>query len=163
MEGTVRRLIPCAVFAVLLGGCAQPQAQPQPAVGAAAPATWTVPDKYAFTLTSECGERALLGTFRVTVVGDEVTRAEGLDDAARRALMLRLANLVPTLHQLEAQAEAAKKDGADVVEVEREPSDAHPTRIMIDRSSAAEDDEECYTIRDYTIGLAAEPSATPSR
>ncbi|MEV4637661.1 DUF6174 domain-containing protein [Actinoplanes sp. NPDC049548] len=155
----MRRLIPCAVLAALLGGCAEPQ----PSVVNEAPPTWKVPDKYAFNLTSECGEQPLIGKFRVTVVGDKVTRAEGLDDPARRALMLRLANLVPTLRQLEAQAETARQKGADVVEVEREPSDAHPTRIMIDPSSEAQDDEQCYTIQDYTIGLAAEPSATPSR
>src|SRR5207253_1605245 len=128
VEGTVRRLIPCAVLAALLGGCAEPG----PNITSASPPTWQVPDKYAFTLTSECGEQPLVGRFRVTVVGDKVTRAEGLDDPARRALMLRLANLVPTLHQLEAQADTAKRDGADVVEVQREPADAHPTRIMID-------------------------------
>ncbi|BCJ52609.1 hypothetical protein Asp14428_40840 [Actinoplanes sp. NBRC 14428] len=155
----MRRLVPCALLSLLLGGCGEPG----PSVMNEAPATWTVPDKYAFTLTSECGERALIGRFRVTVVGDKVIHAEGLDDSARRALLLRLADLVPTLRQLEKQAETARGEGADVVQVDREPSDAHPTRIVIDPSSAATDDEECYTIQDYTIGLAAEPSATASR
>ncbi|ROP30540.1 DUF6174 domain-containing protein [Couchioplanes caeruleus] len=155
----MRRLFPCAALAVLLGGCAGnvPSGMEEP------PTTWTVPGKYAFTLVSDCGERALIGKFRVTVESDKVTRAEGLDDAARRAMMLRLANLVPTLRQLEDEAETARREGAEVVQVERDISDAHPVRIVIDKSASAADDESCYTIEDYTIGLAAEPSATPSR
>ncbi|MFC3386409.1 DUF6174 domain-containing protein [Couchioplanes caeruleus subsp. azureus] len=155
----MRRLVPCAALAVLLGGCAGnvQSVMEEP------PTTWTVPGKYAFTLVSDCGERALTGKFRVTVESDKVTRTEGLDDAARRALMLRLAHLVPTLRQLEAEAETARREGAEVVQVERDLADAHPTRIMIDESATATDDESCYTIEDYTIGLAAEPSATPSR
>ncbi|MFI5494520.1 DUF6174 domain-containing protein [Actinoplanes sp. NPDC051859] len=154
----MRRLVSCAVLAVLLSGCAnaEPNVMNEP------PTTWSVPAKYVFTLTSDCGERALLGKFRVTVEGDEVVRTEGLDDAARRALMLRLANLVPTLQQLEAEAESARQKGAKV-EVERDLGDAHPTRITIDKSATVADDESCYTIQDYTIGLAPEPSASPSR
>ncbi|MEV6600182.1 DUF6174 domain-containing protein [Actinoplanes sp. NPDC051346] len=147
------------MLAVLLGGCANSE----PGVMSEPPTTWTVPGKYAFTLVSQCGKRALIGKFRVTVENDKVTRAKGLDDAARRALMLRLANLVPTLRQLEAEAEAARREGAEVVRVERDLIDAHPVQIMIDKSTAATDDESCYTIEDYTIGLAAEPSATASR
>jgi hypothetical protein len=128
-----------------------------------APLAWTVPAKYGFTLDSECGERALIGRFQVTVQDDKVVRAVGLDDAARRALMLRVADLVPTLRQLEAQAEKARSEGADVVEIERDVSDAHPTKITIDESRSAMDDEECYTIEDYTIGLAGEVSPSPSR
>jgi len=92
-----------------------------------------------------------------------VVHTEGLDDAARRALMLRMADLVPTLSQLEAQAETARREGADVVEVERDLGDAHPTKITIDPEQNAVDDEACYTIEDYTIGLAAGPSSSPSR
>lgn len=153
----MRRLVPYLTVATLLGGCGGTPAEP-----AEAPATWTPPDKYAFTLTSECGERALLGRFRVTVQAGKVTHAEGLDDGARRALMLRMADLVPTLQQLEEQAETSRAAGADVVQIERAPEDAHPVRISIDESGAV-DDEACYTIQDYTIGLAATPSASPSR
>ena len=157
----MRRLVPYVTLAALLGGCAN--AEPGGPAAAPAPVTWTAPDKYGFTLTSECGERALIGRFRVTVQAGRVTAAEGLDDAARRALMLRLADLVPTLQQLEEQAETSRAAGADVVQIDRAPEDAHPVRISIDHSTNAIDDEACYTIQDYTIGLAATPSASPSR
>jgi Family of unknown function (DUF6174) len=155
----VRRLLPYATLALLLGGCADAE----PVAPATAPATWTPPAKYAFTLGSECGERALIGRFRVTVADGRVTGTEGLDQAAKRALMLRIADLVPTLRQLEEEAATAQRAGAEVVRVERDPVDAHPVRITIDPSTNAIDDEACYTIQDYTIGLAATPSAPPSR
>nr|BFE76963.1 hypothetical protein GCM10020092_102640 [Actinoplanes digitatis] len=94
---------------------------------------------------------------------DKVVKSVGLDDAARRALMLRIADLVPTLKQLEEEAETARREGAAVVEVERDLSDAHPTKIVIDHSLSAVDDESCYTIEDYTIGLTQAPSPTPAR
>lgn len=154
----IKRVLPAVLLLTLTGACGS-----EPSVMEQAPTTWTVPAKYGFTLDSQCGERALIGRFQVTVQDDKVVRAEGLDDAARRALMLRVADLVPTLRQLEAQAEKARSEGADAVEIERDPIDAHPTKISIDESRNAVDDEECYTIEDYTIGLASEVSPSPSR
>jgi hypothetical protein len=155
----VKTVLPAILLLPLIGACAgeQTNAAPEPA------ATWSAPAKYAFTLSSQCGERALIGRFRVTVQDDKVTHAEGLDDAARRALMLRMADLVPTLRKLEAEAETARTEGADVVEVERAPGDAHPTEITIDQSRDAVDDEACYTIEDYTIGGSGGPMPSPSR
>jgi hypothetical protein len=155
----VKTVLPAMLLLTLTGACAGEE----PSVMKEAPTTWTVPAKYGYTLDSQCGERALIGRFKVTVVDDKVVHTEGLDDAARRALMLRVAGLVPTLRQLEAEAEDARSKGADVVEIERELSDAHPTKITIDESREAEDDESCYTIEDYTIGLAGDPSPSPSR
>ncbi|MEU7903955.1 DUF6174 domain-containing protein [Actinoplanes sp. NPDC049118] len=155
----LRTVLPGIALLALSGACAGTE----PSVMNEAPTTWTVPAKYGFTLASDCGERALVGRFKVTVVDDKVVHAEGLDDSARRALMLRLADLVPTLKQLEAEAETARREGADVVEVERDLSDAHPTKIVIDKSLSAVDDESCYTIEDYTIGLTQAPSPTSSR
>jgi hypothetical protein len=155
----VKTVLPAMLLLTLTGACAGEE----PSVMKEAPTTWTVPAKYGYTLDSQCGERALIGRFKVTVVDDKVVHTEGLDDAARRALMLRVADLVPTLRQLEAEAEDARSKGADVVEIERELSDAHPTKITIDESREAEDDESCYTIEDYTIGLAGDPSPSPSR
>jgi hypothetical protein len=118
----------------------------------AASAAWTEPSRYKFTLTSSCGERALIGRFKVTVEGGLVTRNEGLDDSARRALMLRLAKLVPTLGDLEAEADTARKERADQVVVEVDPVDGHPTSIRIDHDANAIDDESCYDISDYSVG-----------
>ncbi|MET8153376.1 DUF6174 domain-containing protein [Actinoplanes sp. NPDC049668] len=154
-----RTVLPGILLLALSGACAAEE----PSVMNEGPATWTVPAKYGFTLASDCGERALIGRFQVTVVDDKVVHAVGLDDSARRALMLRLADLVPTLKQLEEEAETARREGAAVVEVERDPFDAHPTKIVIDESANAIDDESCYTIEDYTIGLTQAPSPSPSR
>ncbi|GAA3955398.1 hypothetical protein GCM10022629_80770 [Amorphoplanes auranticolor] len=156
----VKTVLPALVVLALTGGCAGQQAGVTPDPTATA---WTPPAKYGFVLSSQCGERALIGRFRVTVQDDKVVRAEGLDDSARRALMLRMADLVPTLRQLEAEAETARREGADVVEVERDSRDAHPTRITIDPSRDSEDDEACYTIEEYTIGLTGGSSPSPSR
>lgn len=153
----VKTVVPVTLLLTLTGACAG-----QPAGGEAPVPTWTAPAKYAFTLTSECGERALIGRFRVTV-RDDVAQAEGLDDSSRRALMLRMADLVPTLSELEDEAEIARRDGAEELTVERDPADGHATRITIDPRKNAIDDEACYTIEDYTIGLAGSPSPTPSR
>jgi hypothetical protein len=157
----VKTVLPAILLLALTGACAGEQEEPS--VFLEAPKTWTVPAKYGFTLDSQCGERALIGRFKVTVADDKVVHTEGLDDSARRALMLRLADLVPTLRQLEAEAETARGKGADVVQIERDVSDAHPTKITIDESTEATDDEACYTIEDYTIGLAGDPSPSPSR
>jgi hypothetical protein len=154
----IRTVLPGILLLTLSGACAGQE----PSVMAESPTTWTAPDKYGFTLDSECGERALIGRFRVTVVDGKVVHAEGLDDSARRALMLRLADLVPTLEQLEAEAETARREGVDIVKIERDPFDAHPTKIVIDESGSI-DEESCYTIEDYTIGLTGGPSPTPSR
>jgi hypothetical protein len=126
-----------------------------PAAPAAAPAAkgrWTEPPAYKFTLTSTCGERALIGRFRVTVTKGMVTRTAGLDDAARKALMLRLSRLVPTLGQLLDEADTARRNGADEVVVHVDPADGHPTSIRIDPSRDAIDDESCYDISDYSAG-----------
>jgi len=143
-----------------LGGCANQAANQtanQTDIVAAAPApagspAWTEPPSYKFTLTSSCGERALIGRFKVTVSQGFVTRDEGLDDAARRALMLRLSKLVPTLGELKAEADTARKEGADQVVVEVDPVDGHPTSIRIDPRANAIDDESCYDISDYSAG-----------
>jgi hypothetical protein len=155
----LRSVLPGIALLTLGAACAnaEPAGAPEPA------ATWTAPAKYGFVLDSQCGERALIGRFAVTVVDGKVSRATGLDDSARRALMLRLADLVPTLEQLEAEAVTARREGAEVAEVERDPADGHPTKITIDPSRNAVDDESCYTIEDYTIGLTRSVSPTPSR
>ncbi|MCA2214399.1 DUF6174 domain-containing protein [Jidongwangia harbinensis] len=149
-----------AILAVAATGCADRPGATAGAEPAASPPVWSEPSDYKFTFESSCGERALIGRFQVAVAGHKVARTEGLDDAGRRALMLRIANLVPTLGQMEDQAERARADGADQVTVDRDPADGHPTAIRIDASTGAVDDETCYTIADYTIG--GKPGSFPS-
>ena len=166
----IRNILTSVAAATLLGGCAnQTQAGEIQAgetqagetqAGAPAPAgsvqvataAWAEPDSYKFTLTSSCGERALIGRFKSTVKQGLVVETVGLDDSARRALMLRLSRLVPTLGQLAAQAETARKAGADTVVIKTDPTDGHPTSITIDPDARNIDDEQCYEISDYSVG-----------
>jgi hypothetical protein len=96
------------------------------------------------------------------VTAGAVTTTQGLDEAGRRALMLRIADLIPTLGKMLADAEQARANGADVA-IERDPADGHPTAIRIDPERNAVDDETCFSIFEYTIGGPARPGAVPSR
>ena len=151
-----------AILVVAAAGCANQPAGNAGGATAPSPPAWTEPADYKFSFESSCGEQALIGRFRATVTDRAVTRTEGLDDAGRRALMLRIANLVPTLGQMEEQAEQARADGAEVT-VDRDPADGHPTAIRIDPDRNTVDEETCYTISDYTIGGQPGPSAFPTR
>ena len=151
----------CAPGATPAAGPAPASAPASASASASAPA-WTEPANYRFTLESSCGEQPLTGRFRVDVADGVVDRARGLDEAGKRALMLRIAQLVPTLGQMVADAEQARADGAEVA-VERDPADGRPVAIRVDRDRNAADDETCYTISDYTIGGTAGPAPSPSR
>jgi hypothetical protein len=151
-----------------VAGCAQTGAGTAPGVSPASAAAsgarsvpgWSEPARYGFVLDSTCGERALIGRFRVAVVGGRVVRTEGLDDAAKRAVKLRLANLVPTLGQLVAEAQTAREDGAAVARTDVDPVDGHPTAITIDHSTDAVDDESCYLISEYTTEVTPTAGST---
>ncbi|MFM9594309.1 DUF6174 domain-containing protein [Streptomyces scabiei] len=115
-------------------------------VATPAPA-WTEPSAYRYTLASAEGERALIGTFEVTVRDGKVVRATGLDDSARRVVDHHL-SLVPTIAELLRQAEAARRDGADSVDVDY-ARNGRPTALSIDWDEDAIDDEEAYTLSGY--------------
>ncbi|WP_324618009.1 DUF6174 domain-containing protein [Streptomyces dysideae] len=83
----------------------------------AAESDWEEPAAYTYTLTSSEGERALLGTFRVTVRDGGVAEAVGLDGSARRVVR-DLPDQVPTISGLLAEMEQARRDGADRAEAE---------------------------------------------
>ena len=152
-----------AILVVAAAGCAnQPAGNAGGATAPSAPA-WTEPADYKFSFESSCGEQALIGRFRVDVANGVVDRTQGLDEAGKRAVMLRIANLVPTLGQMVADAEQARADGAHEVVVERDPADGHPVAIRIDQDRNAVDDETCFTISDYTIGGRPGPAPSPSR
>lgn len=157
----IRNILYSVAVATLLGGCAnQAQAEENPISAAApdvsasaapevsapvAPAGWVEPTAYKFTLTSSCGERDLRGTFQSKVKNGMVIETAGLDAQARKALMLRLSRLVPTLGQLEAQAQTARTAGTGDVVIKTDPADGHPTSITIGT-------DECYQISDYSVG-----------
>jgi hypothetical protein len=143
-------------------GCAGRDAATSAGAPPSSPPAWTEPAEYKFSFESSCGEQPLIGRFRAAVSGGMVTETEGLDAAGRRALMLRIANLVPGLGQMVEDAERAGAAGAEVA-IERDPADGHPIAIRIDPDRNSVDDETCYTITDYTIGGQPGPGVTPSR
>jgi hypothetical protein len=162
----IRGVLYSAILLFAVAGCAGPAATPEAAAtseAAGAPPAWTEPANYKFTFESTCGEQALIGRFRVEVADRIVDRAEGLDEAGKRALMLRIANLIPTLGKMVSDAEAAEAGGAEEVVIDRDPTDGHPTSIRIDQAKNAIDDETCITISDYTIGGQPGPGSSPSR
>ena len=160
----IRGVLYGAILLMAAAGCAgQPAGTPTAVRPSPAPPAWTEPAAYRFTFESSCGEQPLIGRFRVDVTDGGVDTIRGLDEAGKRAVMLRIANLVPTLGQMVADAEQARADGADEVVIERDPADGHPVAIRVDRDRNAVDDETCYTISDYTIGGTAGPEPSPSR
>ncbi|MEV7995259.1 DUF6174 domain-containing protein [Streptomyces sp. NPDC086077] len=110
-------------------------------------ATWEEPSSYSYTLRSTEGERALIGTFRVSVEDGEVATAAGLDDSGRRVVGQNL-DAVPTIGELLDELDQARQDGADTAEIEY-ATDGHPRRIVLDRDLRAIDDEAVYVISAY--------------
>ncbi|MEU6377148.1 DUF6174 domain-containing protein [Streptomyces sp. NPDC046909] len=135
----VRTLLTAAVLAGSLAACGDEAAPSAP--------EWEEPAAYTYTLTSTEGERALIGTFRITVRDGEVAKAVGLDDSARRVVR-QLPDQVPTLGALLDQLEQARGEDADTAEAEY-AADGHPTRIFLNWEENAVDDEARYAISDY--------------
>jgi hypothetical protein len=158
----IRGVLYGAILLTAVAGCGS-SSGPGATPAAATPPAWTEPANYRFTLESSCGQQPLIGRFRVDVAGGVVDRTQGLDEAGRRAVMLRIGNLVPTLAQMVADAEQARADGADEVVVDRDPADGHPVAVRVDPDRNATDDETCFTISDYTIGGPTGPEPSPSR
>ena len=113
---------------------------------------WEEPPDYSFVLASTCGEGSLIGSFDVTVRDHRTHEATALDDSATAALQgSREIAEIPTLQDLVHEAAEAQATGADVTEVAVDRGDGHPTRIDIDFSTDAIDDEACYVIGGYTV------------
>ncbi|MFG1666921.1 DUF6174 domain-containing protein [Streptomyces sp. Y7] len=136
--------------AVLVGGlvcaaagCAD---EPEPESEATA-ASWREPDSYAYTLRSSEGERSLIGAFRITVRDGAVVKAVGLDDSGRRVVD-DVPDTVPTIGDLLAEWEQARREDADTAEVEY-ARDGRPERISLDWAENAIDDEALYVISDF--------------
>lgn len=159
----IRGVLYGVVLLFAAAGCANASTGAGTGTGAAAsssPPAWVEPAAYKFSFESSCGERALIGRFRAEVQDGVVVRSEGLDDAGRGALMLRIADIVPTLGEMQADV-AAVGGGARVV-IERDPADGHPVVISADDPNSI-DEEICYRILEYTIGGSPGPQASPSR
>lgn len=111
--------------------------------------SWQAPDAYEFTLDSSCGERSLIGKFRVVVENGSVVEAKGLDESGRALFEHGFEDDVPTLTELLDQAATAEAEEADIVEVEA-TDEGRPTAIDIDWDSNATNDEACYRITAYS-------------
>jgi hypothetical protein len=147
-RGGAALVLAVVVLAVgaLLAGCFQSSA-PEPPPGDVD--RWREPPRYSYTLDSACGERALYGRFRVTVVDGTVTAVEGLDEPAK--WYVESGNpTVPTLAALLAAYRKARDSDAGTAEASFDPVDGHPTRITIDPIKNAIDDEQCYVITEYS-------------
>ena len=149
----MRRLIGLAcVIAVVstpVAGCGD---RAQPPVRAGGSPRAALPTAYAFDLTSSCGERSLIGSYRVWVTDDEVTRVEPRGGTPRPAHL----EDVPTIADLEELIEHVGPEA--VVEVERD-NDGRLRSVSIDHLPDAIDDEECYTVSDVRT---EEPAARVS-
>jgi hypothetical protein len=137
------RGIACVVIAFLLAGCGK-------TVDTGGGEPWMEPSNYSYQLSSNCGERILIGTFWVTVVDHVVIGVDARDPAAAAVLEQGYSDAVPSLSELIAEYTEAIDGAADVVEIEQ-GGDGHPESITVDWSSHAMDDEACYKIADYVV------------
>jgi hypothetical protein len=98
--------------------------------------------RYSYTVTSACGERPGLGTFHVTVDGDTV-QVVPKDRHTGPATVVRVDQLFAAIKQ-------AEDYHADRVKVTYNQQLGYPESINIDYSKTGIDDEQCYTVRDFT-------------
>ena len=163
-----RSILHTLTLVLVIAGCGPNDASPEPRRTAAPEATelteptkvavplpgsattWSEPADYTFVMESYCGERNLIGRFRVHVEDHSTVEIERLDQAAQA--FSGTAEEVPTLGALVARATEARIAGADTVTVNMDPVDRHPTEIKVDWRAQAIDDEECYAISEYVPG-----------
>jgi hypothetical protein len=134
MTTDVRRWAFAAATLAVVTGCGS-SAKPEIA--------WQEPARYSFVVDSRCGERGLIGRFRVTVDQGRVTRTENLDEPGGASTVTS-----PSLRELLAEVWGAQQAHVDVAVVTTDPADGHPTRITIDDHDSI-DEEACYVITDY--------------
>ena len=104
-----------------------------------------LPTSYEYVLTSTCGERGLLGDYRVVVRDDQVTEVVGLDETYPYEPG---PDEVPTLADLLEMAGSAETDA--VVDLRVDP-DGVPVSLSIDHVPTAVDDEECYAVSELQV------------
>lgn len=124
-----------AVVPVLAAGCGDGSQAPARAGGTQ---RTELPASYSFDLTSSCGERSLIGSYRVWVEDGRVSKVEPAGRTPRPRL-----DDVPTVADLEAMIDDAETDA--VVEVERDDEGVLRS-VSIDHLPDAIDDEECYEV-----------------
>lgn len=130
---------------VTMAACEGEIADPPP-VGRKVPVSWAAPARYSYDLESSCGERTLIGEFRIRVEQGEVVHFDALDESAEALVQTGFSDAVPTLEALVDEAVDAENSGADVVNVEHEGPRGSPSLIEIDHRTDGIDDEACYEI-----------------
>jgi hypothetical protein len=134
-----------------------PSAEPVATVAAPSPANgWIEPAAYTFKLESACGERALIGIFRVTVEDHRTVAFSGVDAAG--IWFHGDPGSIPTLAAILAETADAKARNASRVDVTSDPLDGHPVDVSIDRIANGIDDESCYRISDYVVAAEVSPT-----
>lgn len=109
----------------------------------------TLPKSYAFTLTSSCGERGLIGDYRVTVRDEHVSGVENLNDDYPYEPTL---TEIPTLQDLVDLAESARPDAVVAYVVDDR---GVPRSLSLDPVPNCIDDEECYEVSDLVTFASA--------
>ncbi|MEU6069660.1 MULTISPECIES: DUF6174 domain-containing protein [Streptomyces] len=141
----------CATAACAGAGTSTRAAETKPSIQRGT--AWQEPAGYTYTLNSTEGERALIGTFRVTVRNGKAAKAVGLDEESRDVVR-RSPGAVPTIGGLLKELEQARRDDADTAEAEY-AADGHPLRITLDWDDNAVDDEARYVISAYEPGTSS--------
>lgn len=152
------------VFALVLSACSTAPVDPSEAPtpissltqtplpsASSVPTTgeWTEPADYSFTIDSQCGERALIGRFRVEVENRAVVSVEGFDEQGRSVAAIIEPEAVPTLAEMFERVAEARRDNASEVILSTDPADGHPVSVKIDWQANMIDEEECYEISDF--------------
>jgi hypothetical protein len=130
---------------LLTAGCAPGDVGELAGDASAAWSAWGV-SSYEYTLTSACGERALHGEFRVSVVDGTVAAVAPLDQTATDTLswVPSAGEDVPTVPELLARI----ADAPGEVREATFDGDGIPTHVVFDPMPNAIDDEECYELTD---------------
>ena len=141
---TVLAAVPFSVAA--LAGCGQSDLES--ATSQLAGSADRLPTAYVYDLNSACGERNMLGDFRISVVDGTVTDVEPLGDTQMNEMTI---DTFPTLDDLIGIVENSEPDAEIELEVN---ADGIPTSIDIDHVPEAIDDEECYRVTNVQVSNA---------
>lgn len=131
------------VAVVAVAGCSaepDPSDEVTPSVSRSA-----IPGSYRYLLESSCGERGLIGRYRVVVRDGVVTSVENLNDDYDYEPSLAE---VPTLAGLADKAESAEPEA--VVDLVLDGSGL-PKSLSIDHLPESIDDEECYDVSELEV------------
>ncbi|WIM94315.1 hypothetical protein ACTOB_006332 [Actinoplanes oblitus] len=110
-----------------------------------------LPGAYTYVLTSNCGERALIGRFRITVDG-QVATGEPVGAEVDPGV-----THFPAIAELLAEVDTAGPDA--VIGFETDAA-GRPARLSIDPLPDATDDEACYTFADIEPMAPRDPGGT---